>query len=364
MKDKQSVLFLEKVFIRPFLGQTRGVELFNFSLVQQLVQRDIHVCLLIHHSWKEMIGTVFHETEGKEPEIVYVSSNPVNILFSLNRFSCRRFNVLLAGNVANSFILLLSMLRMMRIAPRCVVIAHRRPSRGFLYAQKLWRDTTVVAVNSIIANDFRKAGFRNVAVYYGIINADKFYPRESPLVNEHVNFCVLGYLDSPWKGVDTVVSAFTALPEQVKKRCMLHLASFSHPPSFTESNIKTYSWLSPDTVPEFLRNMDVMIVPSRDEKVIRETFSQAMVQGMLTGLPVVVNNVPVLTEKINNGGGLVFSNVSELTEIIILLTESPELRKRLGRMARKVAIERYVWNPDFFVEHYLFPKDFIDTGSS
>lgn len=336
-----------------FPGQLRGVELFNFSLLRELIMEDVHVCMCVHRSWKEVVKSVLPQTLQKKLEIIYVSSNPVSVLFSLSKLANQRFNVVLVGNVANSLIVVLNVLRTMGVAEHCVLIAHRRPTRRFMYAQKLLR-TIVVAVNRIIAEDFRRAGFTDVEVYYGIINADKFYPRESHIHNERVNFCVLGYLNSPWKGVDTAVNAFRAMPEQIRKECVLHLASFSHPPSFPENNIKTYSWLVPDAIPDFLRTMDVMIVPSRDEKVMRETFSQAMVQGMLTGLPVVVNNLPVLTEKIDCGGGLVFNNnIAELTEIMLLLVENPEIRKRLGRLARKVAVERYIWDTKFFMKHYL-----------
>lgn len=338
--------------MRSFSGLLRGVELFNFSLLRELVQEDVHVCMCVHRSWVGTMRAVLPESLQEKLEIIQVSSNPIGMLFSLSKLAHQRFNVVLVGNVANSLIVVLNVLRMMGVAERCVLIAHRRPTRKFMHAQKLWR-TIVVAVNRIIAEDFRRAGFTDVEVYYGIINADRFYPQEAHIHNERVNFCVLGYLDSPWKGVDTAVNAFRAMPEQIRKESVLHLASFSHPPSFPENNIKTYSWLVPDTIPDFLRTMDVMIVPSRDEKVMRETFSQAMVQGMLTGLPIVVNNLPVLTEKIDCGGGLVFNNIAELTEIMILLVENPEIRNRLGRLARKVAVEQYVWDTKFFMEHYL-----------
>ena len=108
-------------------------------------------------------------------------------------------------------------------------------------------------------------------------------------------------------------------------------------------------------MPDFLRRMDVMIVPSRDEEIMRETFSQAMVQGMLTGLPVIASDLPVLSEKLDRGGGLTFRTVADLREMIARLVRDADLRRRLGAEARRTAAERYVWSTKTFVERYLAP---------
>jgi glycosyltransferase involved in cell wall biosynthesis len=113
--------------------------------------------------------------------------------------------------------------------------------------------------------------------------------------------------------------------------------------------------MDPGELPDLLRTMDVMVVPSRDEEVMRETFSQAMVQGMLSGLPVIANDLPVLTEKLDQGGGLVVRSVKEMSEAMDKLAGDPVLRRRLGEEARRTALARYVWDTEAFVDKFLFP---------
>jgi glycosyltransferase involved in cell wall biosynthesis len=135
----------------------------------------------------------------------------------------------------------------------------------------------------------------------------------------------------------------------------LHLAGFLEPPAFPEQNIIAYKWKPLDEIADFLRQMDVMIVPSRDENVMRETFSQSAVQGMLSGLPLIVSALPVLTEKINNGGGLVFRDSNELTHAMSKLAADSELRRTFGEQGRKTALERYVWSTRVFADEFIKP---------
>ena len=88
---------------------------------------------------------------------------------------------------------------------------------------------------------------------------------------------------------------------------------------------------------------------------MRETFSQAMVQGMLSGLPVLANDLPILTEKLDQGGGLVFRTPAELTGLMARLLADAPLRERLGGEARATALARYVWDTARFARTYLEP---------
>jgi glycosyltransferase involved in cell wall biosynthesis len=111
-----------------------------------------------------------------------------------------------------------------------------------------------------------------------------------------------------------------------------------------------------EKIPSLLRAMDVMIVPSRDEVVMRETFCLAAVQGMLTGLPLLVSNLPILKEKVEAGGGLVFDSVEALRDALVKLQEDRELLQKLAGEARAVALDRFIWNMDEFVQRFLFPE--------
>ena len=170
-------------------------------------------------------------------------------------------------------------------------------------------------------------------------------------------FCVLGALDNAWKGADTAVDAFLLLPESLRSRCELHLVAYRSPPSFPDqAGIVAHSWRDSSDIPAFLRSMDVLLVPSRDEHVMRETFSQAVVQGMLTGLPVVYAPIPVLSEKFDLGGGIPASTPAEFAAAMARLANNPALRAEMGAKGRATALARYVWDTARFVERHLFPN--------
>ncbi len=356
--SRPPVLFLDKVLLSARHKPSRGVELFNLDLCADLNRLAVPLTLPLHPTWIE-------EWHSRMPETVDVipfrGHSWAAVCFLLRRLRGRRYAVLLLGNVANRLLPLLAILRLGRIAPRCVLIAHRAPSRRALWAQRLW-PTTVVAVNRIIAGYFERAGFTSVAAWYGIMHAERFHPAENRTPDGHVNFCVLGNLDCAWKGSDTAIRAFRALPPTVRRRCRLHLASFLSPPTLPDPDIVVYPWMDPGRVPDLLREMDVLLVPSRDEKVMRETFSQALVQGMLTGLPAIVSDLPVLTEKLDQGAGLIFRTDPELIRAMMVLAEDSSYRKRLGQQARATALARYVWDTKCFLDRFLFPAGDAERG--
>lgn len=362
---QRSLLFLDKVFLKPRKTTLRGVELFNLGLIQDLARNGFSLTIPIHYSWKNDFP---HELSASPPVFCETSRRVtlLNGLMAAWRLRRRQYQKIILANVANGLIPAVLLLRIFNRPFFLVVFAHRMPSARFM-AILPKKTTRVICVNGIIAAAFKKSGFKDVNVLFGHMNADQFHPDEetqqkceiSPssagaekTLNK-VNFCVVGFLDNAWKGADTAVAAFRAMPEDVSAKCVLHLVSYRRPSSFPEQNIRVYGWLPPGEMPPWLRRMDVMIVPSRDEHVMRETFSLTMVEGMLTGLPIIASNLPILVEKLDAGGGYVFNNAPELSRLMTLLATQPQLRVKLGREARQIALARYVWNIQKFISRYL-----------
>jgi glycosyltransferase involved in cell wall biosynthesis len=346
----RSVLFLEKAFLSHREHDPRGVELFNLNLVRDLAALGCHVTVPCRADWEPAVRERVGRAGGVEPLVCRGGG-----LGATPRLAGRRFAVLLLANVANRLVPHLALWRMLRVAPRCALIAHREPSRRSVRVQRLW-PSTVVAVNRQIAGHFERAGFPRVAVSYGITDADRFVPCGGGPAKETVDFCVVGHLDSAWKGADTAMAAFARLPPAARARCRLHLASYSNPPALGDPAVHAYPWMPFERIPSFLRGMDVMLVPSRDERVMRETFCQAMVQGMLTALPIVASALPVLAEKLDAGGGIVCANVDEMAAAIARLAADATERRALGARAREIALARYVWSTKAFAERFLFPS--------
>lgn len=346
------LLFIDKVLSGPCKEPPRGVELFNLRLLGELATEGISVTALVHPSWNEYladagVACLYAPSEAGNPA---ASVRPTRLLQFVKR---GQYDILLVGNVANRLIGFILGARHKRICKNCVVIAHREPSRRVLWAQKVWPSSVIVAVNRQIAGHYQRAGFSHTSVYYGVTGAEAFRPAEEKKSDGFVDFCVVGNMENAWKGADTAIAAFRLLPKTIQANCRLHLASYHQIPTFPEANIIPYGWMEAEAIPAFLSKMDVMVVPSRDENVMRETFSQVMVQGMLSGLPVITTDLPILTEKLDNGGGLVTRTIQEMAAAMQRLAENPALRQSLGAEARVTASDRYTWDTAHFVQQYL-----------
>lgn len=351
--QRPSVLFLDKVFLKRAPAHLRGVELFNLNLVRDLVRLGYPVTLIAEASWQP---SVLEFVGPHRPDLRWfrgVGPDAFNTPLAGWRLRGGRWDRLLVGNVGNGLLPLLRYLQARRAFTRAVLIAHREAGPRFVRAWAGWPGC-VVAVNGQIAEPFRRAGRGEVQVDYGIFNSERYGP-PARRDDAPVRFVVLGALDNAWKGADTAQAAFAALAPEIRARAELHLASFRNPPE-VPAGVLAHAWLPAEAIPGLLQRMHVMICPSRDEEVMRETFSQAMVQGMLSGLPILANDLPILTEKLDQGGGLVFRSVSELARHMERLAIDSAARETLGAQARRTALERYVWDSARFARRYLDPE--------
>jgi len=346
-------LFLEKSFLKPRKEILRGAELFNMGLLAELARLGIPSEVPIHPSWRKDFEEL--EAAGAIIRLMPFGSLFLNGLYAMRLVRRHEQRKIIIGNVANGLIPALGLMRLFKNRLQLVVFAHRMPSRRFI-AVLPRQSARVLAVNNIIRDVFYSAGFK-VETCFGHIASDRFHPVAKKtgrfVAGRPVNFCVIGFLDNAWKGADTALAAFRALPAEAARKSCLHLASYRFPPTFPEDNIRAYPWFPHAEMPDFLRRMDVMIVPSRDEGIMRETFSLAMVEGMLTGLPVLASNLPVLAEKLDAGGGFAFDDMKELSCLMAVLVMDPGKIAVLGECARQTALKRYVWNTPDFVKKYL-----------
>jgi glycosyltransferase involved in cell wall biosynthesis len=108
--------------------------------------------------------------------------------------------------------------------------------------------------------------------------------------------------------------------------------------------IADYVLLAGETrdVRPWLAQMDVFVLPS----VGVETFSNAALEAMASGVPVVCSRVGGMEELIGYGGGISCApgNVAELTSVLARLLSDETERRRLARAARRAAVERFGWD--------------------
>ena len=357
-----TVAFLEKVFLkkRKPTDKLRGVELFNLNLLRDLAAADIGLSIAAHESWRPVLAQ--HLSGARNLSLHCVSAGPSFVraacaALKLVRESRRagRFRRLIIGNAGNGIVPAVRLLTLARAFDQAVVISHREPQPLFLKAVSRLPGH-IVCVCGPIAEDYRRGGVQaDIVVDYGVMNGDAFHPPETPRHTDGiVRACVLGALDNAWKGADTACEAYRQMPEALRRTCELHLMAFSTVPAYAQApGIHPHGWVDFKEIPAFLHQMDIMLVPSRDEEVMRETFSQATVQGMLTGLPILYADLPILNEKFDAGGGIRFTDAASLSHALAELIQDPARRAALGAQARRTALARYLWSTPRFIERYL-----------
>lgn len=364
-----SVLVLEKTFVRPFSGVVRGVESFNLRLVRDMAAAGWRVCAPADGTWAGPLGEAARAAAsrggGAGGAVQHVpvrgGGAPALALFRAALAAVREarraggpFDWLLLANDANGLAVPARAVLAAGAARRLLIFAHKLPYPYFLRVLGRRADR-VVCVSDAVAAGFREAGFADKTfVQYGVADAAAWHPPETPRAGSGpLRFCVFGSLDSEWKGADTALAAWRLLPEGFRRENELHLVAYSSPPDFRgEPGVVAHGWRDPATLPEMLRGMDVLLAPSRDPKRLMETFSQCVVQGMLTGLPVVHTPIPVFAEKFDAGGGIAAETPAAFAAAMLRLAGDPALRARLGAEARRTALARYVWDyPRFDAEH-------------
>jgi glycosyltransferase involved in cell wall biosynthesis len=345
----------------------RGVQVFDVQLIRQLVGLGFVVTLPAESSWKprmaELLGDVMVKRgdarQGVEMVWTPTLRKPLwNSLWAAAALGItgRRWDVAYIGNAGEGLATGAGAMHRLGVFRRLVVMTHRYPKRRLIsLVQRCPSRTLAVSgtVECMFPRDLKPA----CVIRFGEMDHDLFYP---PAPGERVadglvHFVMLGALDTPLKDVPTAIEAFATLPDDVRSRCRLHLASFGDPPeaSTLPAGVTAYRWMPIDAIPAFLRRMDVMLVTSKSE-----TFCLALVQGMLTGMPSVVREMGTLSEKVDPGGGLTFTTVQELRDHMLALATDPARRERMGEIARRTALERFTWDTPRFV------REFIDVDSS
>lgn len=345
-----SVLFLSPSFLSYRLHkQVRGVQLFEFQFIRELVAHGVDVTIPAERTWKP--GFAEH-LRGVQPTVVWTPTlrRPTwNALAAALLLPKRRYGVAYLGNVARGMLPGVELMRQRGLWSRMVVQANRAPRPAFIRAQRRWR-ARVVAVSADIARYFPPETSPPVEVFYGVLEADQFYPRAEPRADGLVRFGMLGKLDTALKNVPMVLEAFRALPHAVRARAELHLIAYPSPPGDLGPGVVAYPWQAPAAVPALLRDLDALIIASDSE-----TFAQGAVQAMLCGVPVISRDLPALREKLHSGAGVLFQTGAELVSAMTLVAQDANFRARAGAIGRALALERYVWDTPAFVRRYLFP---------
>jgi glycosyltransferase involved in cell wall biosynthesis len=88
-------------------------------------------------------------------------------------------------------------------------------------------------------------------------------------------------------------------------------------------------------VPDYLRELDVLVLPSRTTRSWKEQFGRVLVEAMACGVPVIGSSSGEIPNVIGDGG-LVFpeDDVAALRERLACLMADTVLRRELGERGR------------------------------
>lgn len=152
------------------------------------------------------------------------------------------------------------------------------------------------------------------------------------------------------KGLQYLIKAYSMLDSELQDRFELVIGGFGPEKENLEKLASAYgikdrvvfiSWLSNL---DFIRKISDCIVYALPS--LYETFGIVIIEAMALGKPVIASNIPGPNGIITHGeDGFLFEtgDVSKLKEYLEMLLENSELRREIGKNARKTVEEKYTF---------------------
>ncbi len=152
---------------------------------------------------------------------------------------------------------------------------------------------------------------------------------------------------NPEKGVDLILRAAARLPGnwQIKIAgdggARAELEKLADDLSIKE-RVQFVGKIGSEDVPAFLRQLDVMVLPSRTLPTWKEQFGRVIIESMACEVPVIGSDSGEIPNVIGDAG-LVFpeDDVDALYEHLYMLQQSTAAREQLGKKGRAWALANY-----------------------
>ncbi|MBN2182688.1 MAG: glycosyltransferase family 4 protein [Sedimentisphaerales bacterium] len=188
------------------------------------------------------------------------------------------------------------------------------------------------------------------------VDSERFFPLGKKLPSDELKLITVGRL-SVTKRIEILIDAVDILIKQGYKVRFLIIgggaAEDSLRRSITEKNLTPFIELTgrmePERVPDFYRSSDIYV-----SATMQEGMSNAMLEAMASGLPIVTTNYEGAEELIANNGIIVEqAGAEQIAEAIKQLADDYNRREQLSIEARKRA-EQFTWKKvaDKYLECY------------
>lgn len=205
-------------------------------------------------------------------------------------------------------------------------------------SKKIWQKARKVVANSRGLKELAQAASpgQEIAVIYNGINLEEFYPLDPNMKKRHGNLRLIstGRLIER-KGYRYLIEALAGIPD-----VELFLigdgnlkAELTALASKLKVKVNFLGKVSHELVPQYLREADLFVLPS-----LNEGMSNALLEAMACGLPVIATDTGGSEELIDGNGYVVRKGSSrELREAIDRFKASPELVASMGIRSRELA---------------------------
>ncbi len=215
--------------------------------------------------------------------------------------------------------------------------------RGAASAARLaQRVDAVIAGNEYLAKWYRNHNER-VYVVPTAVDTEKYLPREMPPHSDS-SMCTIGWMgtDGNFTHLELVKPAIEkVLDERPNIRMLIVSNRRPNGWKFDDDRLVFRSWTSATELRD-LQDMDIGLMPLRDDEWAKGKCSFKMLQYLAVGIPVVVSPVGMNKDVLNGGNvGFGASNEMEWINFIRVLCDNQLMRKHLGSNGRSLVEKHY-----------------------
>ncbi len=210
-------------------------------------------------------------------------------------------------------------------------------------------DYAIVGTDSA-AEVWRQKGYAGplaVIPQFGV-DPELFHPRHAPTLTDQP--VKIGYAGRLWhgKGLDLLIEALATLTDL---SWQLHLVgSGPEKPALDtliqqkrlDERIQRQPWLPSVAMPDFMRQLDILVLPSRTLTSWKEQYGRVLIEAMAAQVAVIGSDSGAIPDVIGDGG-LVFpeENRATLAALLRRLINEPLLRQQLGERGRQRVLNHF-----------------------